>query len=71
MTSIMEGPRVQTSSKQWPENLLANVTFHFGNKSKYEIPLKRGNGLKANLLAELGPNCVNPQLWKGIGLTEK
>ena len=33
MTSAMQGPR-QTSSKQWPENFLGNVTFDFKNKSK-------------------------------------
>ena len=43
----------------------------FWKKSKYKIPLSRGNGLQANLLAELEPNCVNLQLWKGIGLLEK
>ena len=35
MTSAMEVSG-QTSSKQWPKNLLANLRFDFGNESKFK-----------------------------------
>ena len=36
-----------------------NVTFDFGKKSKYNILLKRGNGLQGNLHGELGPYGID------------
>jgi len=40
-------------------------------KVSTNISLKPGNGLQGNLHGELGPNCVNLQLWKGIGVLQK
>ena len=42
-----------------------NVTIDFGNKSKYKVSLKRGNGLQGSVHGELGPTCVSLSMHKG------